>query len=217
MNPSGQRAVVIVGLMLGWGCGDNSETSTSGGTSSSATSSAASSGSGSSIDTCSGLDPSCSAGKYCDFPVCGWAVETFPEFEADCKELPATCPPGGRPVCACDGQAYPNADCALLATNLDRCYDEGRCRLDDTVYLVDCPAPAGYFACRNIFCNVATEYCAFSTCLLTWEQSECLPLPLTCATTPTCDCLLDATQATECTGSASEGFTVTESMGPDGC
>jgi len=95
---------------------------------------------------------------------------------------------------------YPNAECALIATGLDRCYDEGACLFDVSLSTVECSAPPGMFACRNVFCDIATEYCHITDCsIANWVQGICVSLPAPCS-------------EGVCTGTAAEGITLTRLM-----
>ncbi len=65
--------------------------------------------------------PICQPNEYCESgPLCG-ADDGF----VGCRPRPRDCPPGGTPVCGCDGTFYPNECVAAMAgvsaTTPDRC------------------------------------------------------------------------------------------------
>jgi hypothetical protein len=133
-------------------------------------------GAGGSGAICGGFTGTpCPSGQYCSFPdkQCGGN-----DSSGTCVPLATNCPPLYAPVCGCDHHVYPT-ECKANASGAD---------VDDSG---GCTPPGGLFGCGSEFCDVGKEYCRL---LITNAddqppQVSCWPLPTTCGTTPTCDCL----------------------------
>jgi hypothetical protein len=80
------------------------------------------------------------------------------------------CTDSGPPVCGCDGKVYP-APCELFKAGVD------------ASQLGNCTAPAGHFACGELFCKKGAEYCGGSGSDVGTQASsyECRPIPAACS------------------------------------
>jgi hypothetical protein len=161
---------------------------------------------------CGGPDAlTCPEDTYCDDKACGLTGAL-----AECLPIPTDCDPGERPVCGCDGELHESPCAAIQATGQSWCWDEEECGFDISSQIT-CDTPAGTFACGNVFCDVATEFCDRYVCLAGTQISTCAPLPEACPEPATCECVEATKRFGECTVGAEGGITFELSEGPDGC
>lgn len=151
--------------------------------------------------TCGGFaGPACSATEYCDYPSNGCG---FGDEPGTCKPRPDVCPLGAgappavvaMPTCACDGKLYGNA-CEAARAGFD-------VNANGT-----CSVTPGNFACGDIQCRIATQYCQRQPHTGGADTFSCLLLPGACATTSGCACLQNQACGNSCTGSAATGMSL---------
>jgi hypothetical protein len=149
-----------------------------GGSSSSATS--GSSSSGADGEPC-GMNGPCEPGWHCLFKdhACGTSPPASTCPVAYCA-APGSCSGlDGPPACGCDGKVYDNACLADSA-------GVGTSRLGSCG-----PAPQGHFACGDVFCKKATQFCMNSSgdgCA--FPGNECRDLPQGCGSA-SCEACVD--------------------------
>ena len=136
----------------------------------------------------------CAADEWCDYNdnLCG-AGEP-----GSCKKRPQGCDLMYAPICACDGSVAGN-ECAAQSGGSDVNGKGG------------CKPPQAMFACGQIFCSVAQQYCERATSDVGgWPDSySCKTLPAACATAPSCGCLMNEPCGTLCEGDSMGNLTVT--------
>jgi hypothetical protein len=100
---------------------------------------------------------------------------------------PDTCIDIYMPACACDGKVYAN-DCDAAAQGQD-------------ISSLGCSPPdATLFSCGPMFCVKGSDYCQRSNSDVGGEPASftCKPLPASCMTPATCDCLANEPCGTMC-------------------
>lgn len=144
--------------------------------------------------TCSPTDP-CPQGSFCDYAddQCGKG-----DPKGTCAVSPVSdCSPAPM-ACGCDGVVGMSCDGSVgLGISVDIAPPE------------TCPAPAGYFLCGEIYCDLSGgQYCQGSLNLDSCgEDYGCAPIPAACSAAPTCDCLMMTDGVFTCDGDAAQGLT----------
>lgn len=124
-------------------------------------------------------DDACGSDAYCDRSdnACGEPVEPqWTQFR--CESRPVGCGEIYAPVCACDGQVYPN-QCMASAAGVDVAAAGG------------CEAPEGMGACGQLFCDPVNSYCqhVHSDVVGYADDYACQALPTACdAIEDGCEC-----------------------------
>jgi hypothetical protein len=130
-------------------------------------------------------DMPCAETEFCDMQDCGLFVAT-----GVCRARPGDCANGGPGACGCEGQVATNA-CELQAGGQDD-FRFGGCTIGDP----------GTFACADLSCDVATEFCSISfNDVIGPDQPEffpnCSPLPDGCVQGD-CACISAALGGLDC-------------------
>lgn len=145
---------------------------------------------GSSPTVCS--PETCGPHAYCAYADFSCGLSDDP---GACTPIPTSCTTAQNdPVCGCDGKTYPSS-CAAAHAGVD------------TKSTGPCP---GAFTCGPLICDSTSEYCSYAPDLQappTQSPYSCQPLPATCFTTPSCDCLSSVCGA--CAGTGATGLTKT--------
>lgn len=153
----------------------------------------------------------CPAGSYCDDKACELTGALAP-----CLPIPSECEAGVRQVCGCDGELHDSPCAAIQATEQSWCYDGEACGFDISQQIV-CETPPGTFACGNVYCDVASEFCDRWVCLAGTQVSRCAPLPGTCPSPADCACVEATKEFGDCSVTPEGGIVYEYSEGPDAC
>ncbi|HET7541128.1 MAG TPA: Kazal-type serine protease inhibitor domain-containing protein [Polyangiaceae bacterium] len=133
-------------------------------------------------NVCGGLHGrECAAGEYCAFSLetkCGNADQT-----GVCKPIPQICTTIDAPVCACDGQTYPN-ECAAAAKGKSVQHN-GACE-EPPPPPASCGGFAGASCAKDEFCNFPIE----AKCGTADQTGTCAKVPDACdqVLAPVCGC-----------------------------
>jgi hypothetical protein len=141
-------------------------------------------------ETCTGSDPSCPGGEYCQFPMgeclCDyWQVECYyGDPEGTCVPIPENCSMEYAPVCGCDTVTYSNACMAAKAGV-------------SVLHPYECQQCGGWGGDSCVGADLVCKYrfgCAFD------NDGVCLLPPTGCPPDydPVCDCDGVTTYNTEC-------------------
>ncbi len=177
--------LVLAGLALATGCGDEDPGATGG------------QGGGEPTAGAGGGEPCgdvlCGAGEYCGFPPGECSGEQ------SCQTFPQDCP--AEVACGCDGENYEGPCVALNVT--------GGISVDGP-----CAPPAGQFVCTYeyqvpIYCEIGAEYCQVTAGGSSYTLA-CLDQPNDCPAEPVdCECLADPCAENYCgIDEATTGLTV---------
>jgi len=123
---------------------------------------------------CGGLmGLTCAEGEYCELPVGRCCCDV----QGECAPIPDDCPPGGEPVCACNGVTYDNeCEASAAGTSIDHA---GPCAGGAT-----CGGIGGVPCGEGEFCNLGVGHCCCDF------QGVCERLPILCLpdNDPVCGC-----------------------------
>ena len=118
----------------------------------------------------------CGPGEYCRF------LELCHPF-GDCVPKSEACGGPATEVCGCDGKVYASrCDAAAAGESVH-------------VSLTECSEPPeGQFPCGSGYCTVGVEYCRQDAD----DEIGCAAMPNGCEATPTCSCIITATDCAIC-------------------